>query len=88
MPRYYFDVHDKEGAFHDEVGLDLPNMQAAIAEARRALADMTKELMIDPEADGMHIIIHDGDDGPVRLTVSMQTTWPDGKGGGKVDGKG
>lgn len=77
MPRYYFDVHDKEGTFHDEIGIELPNMDAAIVEARRALADMTKELLVDPEATAMQIIIHDGDDGPVRLSVSMQTTWPD-----------
>jgi hypothetical protein len=76
MPHYYFDVHDKEGTFHDGVGLDLPNMDAAIAEARRALADMTKEMLVDAGAEGIHIVIHDGDDGPVRLSVSLQTTWP------------
>ena len=31
MPHYYFDVHDKDGTFHDEVGLELPDMDAAIA---------------------------------------------------------
>lgn len=76
MPHYYFDVHDKEGTFHDEVGLELPNMDAAITEARRALADMTKEMLIDAGAEGIHIVIHDGDDGPVRLSVSLVTTWP------------
>jgi hypothetical protein len=80
MPRYYFDVHDKDGTFRDEVGIELPDMDTAIAEARRALADMTKELMVDPDAKGMHITIHDGAEGPVILTVSMHTTWPDGKG--------
>ena len=77
MPHYYFDVHDKDGTFHDEVGLELPDMDAAIIEARRALADMTKEMLIDAAVDGIQIIIHDGADGPVRLSVSMQTTWPD-----------
>lgn len=76
MPHYYFDVHDKDGTFHDEVGLDLPDMDAAITEARRALADMTKEMLIDAGAEGIHIVIHDGDDGPVRLSVSLVTTWP------------
>jgi len=76
MPHYYFDVHDKDGTFHDEVGLDLPDMDAAIIEARRALADMTKELLIDTAVEGIQIIIHDGADGPVRLSVSMRTTWP------------
>jgi hypothetical protein len=76
MPHYFFDVHDKDGTFHDDVGLELPDMDSAIAEARRALADMTKEMLIDAGADGIHIIIHDGADGPVRLSVSLQTTWP------------
>ena len=79
MPHYYFDVHDKDGAFHDEVGIELPDMDAAVAEARRALADMTKEMLFDAGAMGIHIIIHDGDDGPVQLSVSLETTWPNGK---------
>jgi hypothetical protein len=84
MPRYYFDVHDKEGTFHDDVGLELPSMDAAIAEARRALADMTKDMVVDPDADGIHITIHDGDDGPVKLSVAMHTSRPNGKGDGKA----
>lgn len=76
MTRYYFDVHDKEGTYTDDVGLELPDMEAAIVEARRALADMTKELMIDPDATGIHIVIHDGEAGLVELSVSMRTTWP------------
>ncbi len=79
MPRYYFDVHDKDGVFRDEVGLDLPDIDAAVVEARRALADMTKELLIaDPGAGNIHIVVHDGADGPVRLSVTMQTDWPAG----------
>ena len=76
MPHYYFDVHDKDGSFHDEVGLELPDMESAVAEARRALADMTREMLIDPVAEGIHIVIHDGTNGPVRLSVSLETTWP------------
>jgi hypothetical protein len=75
MPQYFFDVHDKDGTFHDEVGVELKDMDAAIAEARRALADMTKEMLIGSGAEGIHIVIHDGPDGPVRLSVSLQTTW-------------
>ena len=76
MPHYFFDVHDKDGTFRDEVGLELPDMDAAITEARRALADMTKEMLTDARSEGIHIIIHDGADGPVQLSVSLVTTWP------------
>lgn len=81
MPRYYFDVHDKDGVFRDEVGLELADMDAAVAEARRALADMTKELLVgDRDAHGIHLVIRDGADGPVRLSVTMETTWPEDEG--------
>lgn len=77
MPRYYFDVHDKDGVFRDEVGLELTDIDAAVAEARRALADMTTELLMrDPEARNIHIVVRDGADGPVRLSVTMETIWP------------
>jgi hypothetical protein len=77
MPRYYFDVHDKDGFFRDEIGLELTDIDAAVAEARRALADMTKELLLgDPNAKMIHIVIRDGADGPVRVSVTMETTWP------------
>lgn len=84
MPHYYFDVHDKDGTFHDEVGLELPDMDAAIAEARRALADMTKEMLIDAGAEGILIVIRDGADGPVRLSVSLQTVRPVDAGNGSA----
>ncbi|RYE56931.1 MAG: hypothetical protein EOP18_03510 [Rhizobiaceae bacterium] len=76
MPHYYFDVYDKDGTFRDDVGLELSSMEAAIIEARRALADMTKEMLIDAGTEDIHIVIHDGADGPVRLSVSLQTSWP------------
>ena len=75
MPHYYFDVHDKDGTFEDKVGLDLPDMDSAILEARRALADMTREMLIDASTEGIHVIIHDGRHGPVRLSVSLETIW-------------
>ncbi len=35
---------------------------------------MTKEMLVDAGAHGIHIVIHDGQDGPVRLSVSLKTT--------------
>jgi hypothetical protein len=77
MPRYYFDVHDAQGVHPDEVGLEFSDMDAAIAEARRALADMTREsIMADSETD-LSIVIRDGKEGPVNLMVTMTTERPD-----------
>jgi hypothetical protein len=78
MPRYYFDVHDRQGVHPDEVGLDFPDMDSAIIEARRALVDMTRENLAD-DATAISIVIRDGDEGPVNLIVSMTTEWLDGK---------
>jgi hypothetical protein len=76
MPRYYFDVHDRQGVHSDEVGLEFANMDAAIIEARRALADMTRESLITDGATDLSIVIRDGDDGPVNLVVTMTTERP------------
>ena len=78
MPRYYFDVHDKQGVHRDEVGLEFPNMDAAILEARRALADMTRESLLDGNMD-LGFLIRDGDEGPVNLMVTMTTERLDGR---------
>ena len=78
MPRYYFDVTDDGGVHTDDVGLELPSMDAAILEARRALADMTRESLIEHNPANLRIRIRDGEDGPVNLVVSMTTERPDG----------
>ena len=78
MPRYYFDVHDKQGSHRDDIGLDFPDMDAAILEARRALADMTRETLIVEDAAGLSIVIRDGDEGPVNLVITMKTERPRG----------
>jgi hypothetical protein len=76
MPRYYFDVTDDSGRHVDDIGLELPNMDAAIVEARRALADMTRESLIGRDPANLSIRIRDGADGPVDVYVSMKTERP------------
>lgn len=75
MPRYYFDVHDDSGAHRDDVGLELPDMDSAIAEARRALADMAREAIATGQPMPLQILIRDGDEGPVLLEVSTKQEW-------------
>jgi hypothetical protein len=77
MPRYYFDVHDAQGTHADEIGLEFPDMDAAIVEARRALADMTRESIMVESATDLSIVIRDGKEGPVNLVVTMTTERPD-----------
>lgn len=78
MPHYYFDIRDEHGVHTDDVGLELTNMDSAIAEARRALVDMTRESLLSAASTELLILIRDGDEGPVKLSVSMTEEWPDG----------
>jgi hypothetical protein len=77
MSRYYFDIHDGEGLFVDEQGMDLVDMDAAIAEARRALADMVRDSLRGQGGSDLSILIRDGADGPVLMTCSLTMIHPD-----------
>jgi len=77
MPRYFFDVQDGEGVFVDEVGLELSGMDAAIREARRALADMMRDVLRNQSAREVLIRIRDGAEGPVVLSVTLTTELPE-----------
>jgi hypothetical protein len=76
MPRYYFYMQDGDGSFVDEVGLDLPDMDAAIREARRGLADMVRDSLRETSRAALSIRIRDGADGPIVLSVTMSTVSP------------
>jgi hypothetical protein len=78
MPRYYFDVRDGDDMFVDDDGMDLPDMDTAIGEARRALADMVRDSLRSEGAESVSIAIRDGAEGPVILSVSLQTSHPGG----------
>ena len=80
MPRYFFDVRDDEGTFVDQVGIELADMDAAIKEARRTLADMLRDTLRDQGKAGVAIAIRDGADGPVVLAVTLTTLSPAGAG--------
>ena len=74
MPRFYFDINDGDGLFIDDAGIDLADMNAAIREARRALADMIRDTMrAVTEGDKVSIRIRDGAEGPILLEVTVTT---------------
>lgn len=77
MPRYYFDVRDGLDLYVDEDGMDLPDMDTAMGEARRALADMVRDNLRTDRADALSIAIRDGAEGPVILSVQLTTLRPD-----------
>jgi hypothetical protein len=74
MPRYYFDVID-EGVYQvDEVGLELDNLGAAVAEAQRAVSEMVLELD-GREAASVVIQVRDGAKA-VTTVVATRATLP------------
>jgi hypothetical protein len=40
MPRYFFNIRDQHHLEQDDEGLELPNLDAAVEEAKRALREM------------------------------------------------
>lgn len=78
MPTYYFDIRDAEGLHRDHVGLELRGMDEAIAEGRRALADISRETLADGNDQNLEITIRDHAEGPVRLVLTVETKPVDG----------
>ena len=71
MPRYYFDVVDASGLVRDTEGMEFDDMDAAVAEARRALGSMVKDALSDGSEHPIEIRIRDGDEGPILLSVTV-----------------
>ena len=64
MPRYYFDLTDRNGIAVDEEGIGLRDLAAAQDEAARALGDMTRDaarLHKGGAAEHMSIEVRDHD---------------------------
>lgn len=73
MPRYYFDVHDGDGTFVDRVGVELRDMETAVREARKAIGDMVRDALRESDGSEISILVRDGADGPVLISVTMTT---------------
>jgi uncharacterized protein DUF6894 len=53
VPRYFFDLRDGE-FIPDHEGMELPDMQAALVEAKRTLAEILEE---NPDKQVQHLMI-------------------------------
>jgi hypothetical protein len=52
MAHYYFDVRDGDDLSVDDLGVALPDIEAAQLEARRCLGDLARDAIRSPEYDG------------------------------------
>ena len=69
MPRYFFDIRDSDSTVTDSVGLDLPDLEAAIREAQRALHEMATDKVSDAHT-AFSLDIREGDRSLVTVTTS------------------
>ena len=74
MPRYFFDIREGNYLAVDEEGVELPDAQAAEAEAARSLADMARDHLLARTSHVLVIEVRD-DNGPIaraRLAWELQ----------------
>jgi hypothetical protein len=73
VPLYYFDISDDNGVHRDDVGVEFPNFDTAVLEARRTLAEMSREALPAGPDQTFEILVRDHGEGPVRFVVSITT---------------
>jgi hypothetical protein len=59
MPRFFFDIHDGENFTPDREGLDLDDLDAAKAEAKKTLPEIVKEEMPDGDRRDFTVDVKD-----------------------------
>ncbi len=71
MPRYYFDEHDGDTFTKDEEGLELDGIEAARAEARKALPDIARDVL-PKDGDRRTMVVKVRDEaGKVVITATL-----------------
>lgn len=76
MPRYFFDINDHVKQDRDDVGQDLPNLEAARDAAIEVLRDIACD--VSPDGDWREITssVRTDQDGVVfRAKLSLTTEW-------------
>jgi hypothetical protein len=59
VPRFFFDIHDGEDFTPDREGLDLDDLEAAKAEAKRTLPEIVKDEMPDGDRRDFTVDVKD-----------------------------
>ncbi|TXN19964.1 hypothetical protein [Methylobacterium sp. WL9] len=78
MPHYFFDIHDGIHV-HDNEGKELPDLEAAKAEAIRLAGGFaTRPAMLGEDGGAMVVVIRDAPDSVVlnvRLVFNVEEPW-------------
>jgi hypothetical protein len=71
MPRYYFDEYDGDTVTQDDEGLELDGIEAARAEARKALPDIARDVLPE-DGDRRTMVVKVRDEaGKVVITATL-----------------
>ena len=71
MPRYYFDEYDGDTVMQDDEGLELDGIEAARAEARKALPDIARDVLPE-DGDRRTMVVKVRDEaGKVVITATL-----------------
>ena len=76
MPRYYFDTSNGDHHVRDDVGVELPGLEAAANEAVMALPDLARDALPDGDRRDFVASVRD-ETGRVafRATLSLAVEW-------------
>ncbi|WP_114944835.1 DUF6894 family protein [Microvirga calopogonii] len=77
MPRFFFDTFDGEFSSQDDVGLDLPSMDAVRHEAQMALPHMAQDALPDGNYRTFVVNVRD-EDGKSVLRAALSLVMSEG----------
>ncbi len=70
VPRYFIDLHDGSNLVRDKEGFDLPDLDAARAQAARIMTRIAQGIAEGPERQDYVLAVRT-EDGTVRLRMRM-----------------
>ena len=72
MPLYFFDTRDNDRLIEDEIGLELPDLEAVTAEAGRSLAEIARDVLSDSSKRELAIEVLDERQAVLRAVLSFE----------------
>ncbi len=76
MPRFFFDINDGERQDHDDVGQDLPDLEAARKAAINDLPDIARDVLPDGDRrDFVSVVRTESDEVVFRAKLSLIAEW-------------
>ena len=72
MARYYFDTRENGNLITDEIGVDLPGIEAARNEAARSLAELALDVLPSTVRKELAVEVRDESHPVVRATLTFE----------------